>query len=70
MAIHLSPVFVHKQLQPDMESPDQARLLLHRWAKASHILQLKKGMYMTRRFYEQHRADYSFTAVVSAILIP
>jgi len=44
--------------------------LLHRWAKAGHIFQLKKGVYMTRRFYEQHRADYLFSAAVSAILIP
>jgi hypothetical protein len=25
---------------------------------------------MTRHFYEQHRADYLFSAAVSAILIP
>jgi hypothetical protein len=25
---------------------------------------------MTRHFYEQHRADYLFSATVSAILIP
>ena len=53
-----------------MESPDQVRVLLYRWAKAGHILPLKKGVYMTRRFYEQHRADYLFSAAVSAILIP
>lgn len=53
-----------------MESPDQVRVLLHRWAKAGHILPLKKGIYMTSRFYEQHRADTLFSAAVSAILIP
>lgn len=53
-----------------MESSDQVRVLLYRWAKAGHILPLKKGVYMTRRFYEQHRADYLFSAAVSAILIP
>lgn len=53
-----------------MESPEQVRTLLHRWAKADHILQLKRGVYMTRRFYDLHRADYLFTAAVSAILIP
>lgn len=52
------------------ESPDQVRVLLHRWAKADHILQLKKGVYMTRRFYEQHRGDYQFSRAVSAILLP
>lgn len=53
-----------------MEAPHQVRTLLHRWAQGSHILQLKKGVYMTRTFYEQHRADYPFSAAVSAILMP
>lgn len=53
-----------------MESPHQVRTLLHRWGLAGHILQLKNGVYMTRYFYEQHRADYLFSAAVSAILIP
>jgi len=52
-------------------SSDQvARNLLHRWVKAGHLVQLKNGVYMTRRFYEQHRGDYLFSAAVSAILIP
>lgn len=54
-----------------MNSPDQVvRNSLYRWVKAGHLLQLKKGVYMTRRFYEQHRGDYLFSAAVSAILIP
>lgn len=54
-----------------MNSSDQVvRNLLHRWVKAGHILPLKKGVYMTRRFYEQHRGDALFTAAVSAILMP
>lgn len=53
-----------------METPHQVRTLLHRWGQAGHILQLKKGIYMTRTFYEQHRADYQFSAAVSAILMP
>jgi hypothetical protein len=53
-----------------MDDPAQARLLLHRWSAAGHILPLKKGVYMTRRFYERHRADPAFTAAVSAILLP
>lgn len=52
-----------------MDSPHQVRVLLHRWSQAGHILQLKKGIYMTRRFYEGHRADYLFSAAVSAILL-
>jgi len=53
-----------------MESPHQVRVLLHRWGQAGHILPLKKGVYMTRQFYEQHRADYLFSGAVSAILLP
>jgi len=43
---------------------------LYRWMKAGQIIQLKKGVYMTRRFFEVHRADADFAPMVSAILIP
>ena len=43
---------------------------LYRWMKAGRIFQLKKGVYMTRRFFEQYRADANFAPMVSAILIP
>lgn len=43
---------------------------LYRWMKAGQIIQLKKGVYMTRRFYDNHRADARFAPMVSAILIP
>jgi len=43
---------------------------LYRWMKAGQIIQLKKGVYMTRRFFEAHRADADFAPMVSAILIP
>ena len=43
---------------------------LYRWMKAGQIIQLKKGVYMTRRFFEQHRADVDFAPMASAILIP
>ncbi len=43
---------------------------LYRWMKAGQIIQLKKGVYMTRRFFERHRADPDFAPMVSAILIP
>jgi hypothetical protein len=43
---------------------------LYRWMKAGQIFQLKKGVYMTRRFFEQHRAEVGFAPMVSAILIP
>jgi len=43
---------------------------LYRWMKAGQIIQLKKGVYMTRRFFEAHRADADFAPMISAILIP
>jgi hypothetical protein len=43
---------------------------LYRWMKAGQIIQLKKGIYMTRRFFEQHRSDADFSPMVSTILIP
>jgi predicted transcriptional regulator of viral defense system len=61
-----------KQLAEADETRDyvSVRTLLYRWAKTGHILRLKKGVYMTRRFYEQHGGDASFSAAVSAILLP
>ncbi|MFZ5819106.1 MAG: hypothetical protein ACOYYJ_04315 [Chloroflexota bacterium] len=53
-----------------IEPPHPARVLLYRWAKAGRILPLKKGTYMTRRFYELHRGDSLFSAAVGAILLP
>ncbi len=43
---------------------------LYRWMKTGHIVQLKKGVYMTRHFFELHRKDADFAPAVSAILIP
>jgi len=54
----------------DRESSEHTRTLLHRWSKAARIIPLKRGVYMTRRFYEQHGKDPAFTAVVSSILLP
>lgn len=59
-----------RQITESDSSNQAVRNLLHRWVKAGHLVQLKKGVYMTRRFYEQHRGDYLFSAAVSAILIP
>lgn len=52
-----------------MESPHSVRVLLHRWVQTGHLVPLKKGTYMTRRFYEQHRQDAGFSAAVSTILL-
>jgi hypothetical protein len=43
---------------------------LYRWMKADHVIQLKKGVYMTRSFYERHRSELDFSPAISAILIP
>jgi len=52
------------------ENPQQVRNLLYRWAKARHLIQLKKGIYMTNAFFTNHSQDYSFLRMVSAILEP
>lgn len=54
----------------DISKAEQARLLLHRWVKVGHLIQLKNGVYMTRRFFEQRRNDAAFSAAVSAIILP
>ncbi|OGO14943.1 MAG: hypothetical protein A2Z14_17040, partial [Chloroflexi bacterium RBG_16_48_8] len=53
------------------ESNDpHTRIALYRWTKAGHVIRLKKGVYMTRQFYEIHRGDLSFSSAMSAILQP
>lgn len=59
-----------KQLWPDAGVKDAAlRTTLYRWMKRGQIIQLKKGVYMTHRFFELHRADPDFSPAVSAILL-
>lgn len=60
-----------RQLAGDRAIEDaQARIALYRWVKAGHLIALKKGVYMHRHFYEQHRRDTVFSALVSAVLLP
>jgi len=60
-----------KQLMGDESTAaGTVQTALYRWMKAGHVIQLKKGVYMTRRFYELHRADADFAPAISAILIP
>ncbi|MDP2966373.1 MAG: hypothetical protein Q8N39_10125 [Pelolinea sp.] len=54
----------------DSTAAGTIRTALYRWMKSGHVIQLKKGVYMTRRFYKLHRADADFSMAVSAILIP
>jgi predicted transcriptional regulator of viral defense system len=53
-----------------IESSHSARIQLHRWAQSGLLIPLKKGVYMTRRFFERHRRDVEFTAAISAIILP
>jgi len=60
-----------KQLMED-NSPGEGSVqtTIYRWTKTGDFIRLKKGVYMTRRFYEAHRRDEEFSSMVSAILIP
>jgi len=53
-----------------MDNPHQARVLLHHWAEAGHVVPIKKGVYMTRRFADLHSREAGFQGVISAILLP
>jgi len=44
--------------------------MLSRWVKMGHIIRLKKGVYMTRRFFELHQSHASFSPAVSSIILP
>jgi hypothetical protein len=61
---------VKQLLGDEVAAAGTIQTALYRWMKAGQVIQLKKGVYMTRRFYELHRADADFAAAVSAILIP
>ncbi|MBS1249748.1 MAG: hypothetical protein MAG431_01332 [Chloroflexi bacterium] len=52
------------------DNAQKIRQMLSRWAKRGHILRLKRGIYMTRRFYELHRSDVGLAPTVSAIILP
>ena len=60
-----------KQMLDIGENEDRrARELLSRWGRRGHVLRLKKGVYMVRRFYEFHQGEVGFTPAVSAIIEP
>ena len=54
----------------DETEAQRARDLVSHWSKRGHLIRLKKGVYMSRRFYELHRNEASFAPAVSAILLP
>lgn len=57
-------------LNADESDAQRVREMLSRWVKKGHIIRLKKGVYMMRRFYELHQNHASFTPAVSAIILP
>ncbi len=61
---------VRQLLDAETLAAGSLQTALYRWMKLGEIIQIKKGVYMTRRFYELHRADADFAPAVSAILIP
>jgi hypothetical protein len=54
----------------NMADDAHARIALYRWVKAGYLIPIKRGLYMHHRFYEQHRQEATFSAVVSAIILP
>lgn len=69
--IPLFTIASYKQISGANESQSQlVRETLSRWVKAGHLIRLKKGIYMTRIFYDRHQGDASFAPTVSAILLP
>lgn len=43
---------------------------LYRWMKTGKIVRLKKGLYITRGFFEQHVGDEDFLPAMSAVMLP
>jgi len=59
-----------KQLLGDEYAAGSIPTALYRWMRTGQVIQLKKGIYMTRRFHDLHATDADFPLAVSAILIP
>lgn len=57
-------------LNIDESDTQRVRDMLSRWVKTGHIIRLKKGVYMTSRFFERHQGHVSFMPAVSSILQP
>jgi predicted transcriptional regulator of viral defense system len=57
-------------LNADESDTQRVREMLSRWVKKGHIIRLKKGVFMTRRFYELHQSHASFMPAVSSIILP
>lgn len=58
-----------KQLLGDIPAAT-VRTALYRWMKTGQVIHLKKGVYLTRRFFELHHADADFSPAISAVIQP
>jgi len=61
---------VRQLLSDEKSARGSVQTKLYRWMKNGLVIQLKKGVYMTHRFFDLHHADEDFIPAVSAILIP
>ncbi len=59
-----------QMLASDKDETQRARELLSEWSRQGKVIRLKKGVYMTKRFYEFHQGELGFLPMVSAILEP
>lgn len=58
-----------RQLSGDLPESTY-RVTLSRWMKTGRVLQLKKGVYMPRAFFERHRGEAEFSLAVSTLILP
>ena len=54
----------------DLTAAGTVPTALYRWMKSGDVIQLKRGVYMTRNFHDSQHKDADFSLAISAILIP
>lgn len=59
-----------QMLASDKDETQRARELVSEWSRQGKLIRLKKGVYMTKRFYEFHQGELGFLPMVSAVLEP
>ena len=50
--------------------PGSVQTALYRWMRNGAVIQLRKGIYMTKAAYESHSGEPEFEAAASAIIVP
>ncbi len=68
--LHIGAVTIADITGAGEEQNQRVRELLSRWSKEGHILRLKRGVYMTQKFYLLHHNETEFNPAVSAIILP